>query len=720
MIETGDKVTRKYSNFRGVDFRGEECGLNRSPDSLNMWRNYKKLASIETRPGLEHIYTSPNGVSSMMCHDGKLYFISNDGYLHALRRDGTIEHELQYVGSEAVLFEFDGKLYAKGTAHYCNITDGKEVIPYIPTTSIGRKPSGGGTIHEDVNMLSDYRKNTFLGDGKGTVFNLDAKDIDKDYRPVVEADVKDFPFNINLGDTEYVINTDYESMLGLQTVSGVEWTDGSTKKLVDKAEPGYVYFKATAIEEFSTDVDVNIQVPKASKIRISGLKYHRDNQHVLFIFGDTRVTAEKLFNDKSVEFTGVSDLTINVSDVHEYQNRIKIEIVDGADDFTVDYKNGKITFVGAPPSPLTDGQDNVTIQYKKANAKEKEKILRCLIVQEFDNRVFFSGNSDYPSTIWHSSLHDVSYFSDLDYYVDGVDQAPIRSMVAGNNGLWVFRDESASNNSVFYHTPALDDDYGKVYPSSHSSISLGCVGRAINFNDDIVFFSQRGMESASTDITTEQFVTHKSSLVDRKMITNPKYKDMILAEWEGYLLAFIGNEVYLADSRRVLSNENHIEYEWFYWNLGSNNVTCATVYDGVLYIGTEGNGVGHLYSLTREAKDGDAPLGYTPDGSKWEERMYIESYWTTPKDNFGAPNKLKTTNKKGCTTEALGDVEVSVKTNDDDAYELIGTNNGIDDYFVSRIKRKKFKDIQLKFESKTGFSLESATLEAFIGGYIKR
>ena len=56
----------------------------------------------------------------------------------------------------------------------------------------------------------------------------------------------------------------------------------------------------------------------------------------------------------------------------------------------------------------------------------------------------------------------------------------------------------------------------------------------------------------------------------------------------------------------------------------------------------------------------------------------------------------------------------------DSGFELIGTYEDVEDYFVSRIKRKKFKDIQLKFYSKTRFSLETATLECFIGGYIKR
>ena len=69
--------------------------------------------------------------------------------------------------------------------------------------------------------------------------------------------------------------------------------------------------------------------------------------------------------------------------------------------------------------------------------------------------------------------------------------------------------------------------------------------------------------------------------------------------------------------------------------------------------------------------------------------------------------------------EATGDVSVYAKVEDTD-FEPIGEYKNVTDYFVSRIKRKKWKDIQLKFHSKTRFSLESVTLEAFVGGYIKR
>jgi hypothetical protein len=267
--------------------------------------------------------------------------------------------------------------------------------------------------------------------------------------------------------------------------------------------------------------------------------------------------------------------------------------------------------------------------------------------------------------------------------------------VAGNNALWVFREPSDANTTVFYHTPTIDSDYGKIYPSQHSSITTGCVGKAVNFNDDIVFFSERGMEGISGDVTTEQAVAHRSSFVDRKLTAEKEYRKMCLAEWEGYLLVFIGNKVYLADSRKVFTYENHIEYDWFYWEL-EKNVNCATVHDGILYLGTDDG----VYTLT-------------------DMTANIESYWVTPKDKFKAAQKLKTTNKRGCVVEATGDISVYAKV-EDTGFEHIGTYENITDYFTCRIKRKKFKDIQLKFHSNTRFSLETATLECFIGGYIKR
>lgn len=561
-------VSRIYSNFRGVDFRGEEINLVRSPDSLNVWKDYKETESIRTRPGMKAVPT----LESLPVYG--IYFYKDELIVHAGSYLTTSRGSGQYLTSgirenPSKGFVFEDKLYIKDGAFYL-VYDGGEYAKdvcedaYVPTTTIGRKPSGGGTPHQDINMLSDFRKNSFVGDGVSDDYYLDATNIDSDFTP---------------------------------------------------------------------------------------------------------------------------ECYLNGNLIPEYVGSVQM--------YTVDYAEGKITFARPLDAPKTDGQDNVVIKFKKRVPGYKECILNCTLLQVFDNRVFFSGNPDYPNYVWHCSLDDPSYCSDTDYYREGFDTTKVTGLVAGNNALWVFREPSQANTTVFYHTPTIDEEYGKIYPSVHSSITTGCIGKAINFNDDIVFFSERGMEGISGDVTTEQVVAHRSTMVDRKLIAEPGYKGMVLQEWEGYLFVFIGNKVYLADSRAMFANENHYEYEWFYWEL-EKDITCAAVQGGVLYLGTNDG----VYTLT----DMDAN---------------IHSYWTTPKDKFAHPHKLKTTNKRGCVAEATGDISVYAKL-EDTYFELIGTYEGVTDYFVSRIKRKKFKDIQLKFESDTRFSLETVTLECFVGGYIKR
>ena len=560
----GDLIPRVYSNFRGVDFRGEEINLVRSPDSLNVWKDYKETESIRTRPEMELVETFDNTIYGIF-----FYKVGNTDI--TLVHTGTTLCKL-VNGAKTVLytglnprpsssFIYNNIWYFKDGINYLQY-DGKEigeVVGYAPTTTIGRKPSGGGTKYEDVNMLTGVRVNTFLADGESREYYLDSQGIDVDFQPIV------------------------------------------------------------------------------------------------------------MINDKEV-------------DTAEY---------------TVDTTNGKIIFNTAPEEPLTTGQDNVSVKFRKTIAGYRNRINNCTLLQVFDNRVFFSGNQDYPNVVWHCSLNDPSYCSDLDFYNDGLDLAEITGLVAGNNALWVFKEPSQANTTVFYHNPVIDNEYGKIYPSTHSSISTGCIGKAINFNDDISFFSERGMEAINGDVTTEQVIAHRSSLIDRKLVAESNYKNMLLEEWEGYLLIFIDNKVYLADSRATFTNENHTEYEWFYWEM-SQNITCTKVHKGILYLGTN-NGI---YTLT-------------------DLESNVVSYWTTPLDKFKHPQHQKTTNKRGCITEAKGDISLYARTEQTE-WELIGKHEKVTDYFTSRIKRKKFKDMQLKFYSDTRFSLETATLEVFIGGYIKR
>ena len=566
-----NSISRMYGQFRGVDFRGEEVNLSRSPDSVNMWKDYKTTESISTRPSLElkHSFDKPvYGVffyklkdkTRLLVHVGtEMYEVEGDTHTQisgALVLNEAISNGFVY---NEVFYLMDGKNYL----FYDTETSAmKEVVPYVPTTSIGGIGTadwGGvasGTPLEDVNLLTAKRKNTFT----------------------------------------------FHSVNGLQTY----------------------YCKLDAEN-----------IDKVTSVKVSGNE---------------------------------------ASDYNLY----------------IDLEKGIVGISG-----YASGDYDAVIEYEKNVEGYADRIRKCTLLQVFDNRIFVSGNPDFPNVLWHCSLNDPTYFSDLDYYNEGLDEAEIRGLVAGNNNLWVFRAPTSENTNIFYHTPVTDSQYGKIYPGNYSSISTGCVGRAVNFNDDIVFFSDRGMEGISAEINTEQVIGHRSTLVDSKLTSEAHYKDMILAEWEGYLLVCIDKRIYLADSRAMFTNVNHIEYDWYYWEL-ERNITCVRAHEGKLYVGTEGG----IYTLDGEGN--------------------VKSHWVTPKDKFNAPQMLKTTNKRGCVVEAMGDISVSTKIDSDADFVPVDTYQGVTDYFVSRIKRKKFKDLQIKFSSDTRFSLETATIEAFVGGYVKR
>lgn len=577
-IASGNLVTRNYKNFKGVDFsnRKDEVSLYRSPEALNVWKNYKSSNGrcIETRPDVELIDTFDNAIFG-------LFFYTINTVEHMIVHSGTSLIDIDMSTNEKKVIKETGMKPAKSQAFISNnilfIKDGLNYLEYdgitlkdvegtIPITYINMSPTGEGVKYQDHNILTSKEQNWFLADG-----------ISKEY--------------------------------------------------------------------FVKDTEIN-----------------------------------------SIEKVWVNDVLKTVNT-----------------DYTVDLIRGKVTFKTAPPKPDTDGKDNVKIQYSKNSQEHKERINKCTLLTVFDDRVFFSGNVNYPNVIFHceyngdEGIADVRYVSSTDYYEEGMDKAAVKAMVAGNNALWVLKEPSQANTAIFYHIP--NDEYiealgttKRAYPNTHSSIATGCVGAAINFRDDIVFFSNNGMEGmASTDVTTEQLLNHRSDLIDSRLLNESNYKKMMLEEWEGYLLVIIDNHIYLADSNPEL------KYEWYYWQLDMN-VTCTSVKDGVLYL----CGDNKIYTLTNNRED-----------------RTVEAYWTTCDDEFKYAQYLKTTNKKGCVIDIVGNITVSMKL-DNGSFEKIDSYKNTKGFVVCKKKKKKWKSISMKFSSNTPFSLYSSTLEAFVGGYVKR
>lgn len=372
----------------------------------------------------------------------------------------------------------------------------------------------------------------------------------------------------------------------------------------------------------------------------------------------------------------------------------KIENID----FDVDRDKGIVKFHEAPEKDA-----EVIVTYSKTGAGYSTMIPYCTLISEFDNRIFFSGNPDYPDYVFHSELYDPRYIRDLAYYQCGIDKAPITGLVPGNGVMWVLKDIAQNEASLFYMTPQVSSLYVKEYVINTGSIALGCLSRAINFSDDIVFFSKNGLEGiSSSSMYSEQILGHRSTLVDAKLL-GEDLKNIKFAEYEGYLMCLANSKIYLADkNKRVQSNTNDVEYEWHYWEL-PNSISFIKEHRGELFLG---NKKGKLYRLEGSNDDGED----------------ITSYWTTAKDNFGYMGYTKTTNKRGNVAmfKIKNNDEIKLSTIVDGVEKEKTILSDIKGYAPFRIKDKKFAQIQFKFSSNKPFGLFSCTTQGFVAGYIKR
>lgn len=586
MASINDILTRKYENFRGVDFSNSDVSSYRSPYSINMWKNYEDSngTCIETRPGMKLLENFGNQIFG-------LFFYKVLDEIETLVHVGTkLLKWNNYPNSPAEITElYTGLNPAKSRRFVFNniffLMDGinyieydgeiaKEVEPTIPITSIGKLPTGEvindnyDTVYQPVNVLTPKRKNGFVADGTSKEYHLDTTDLDPASTFIFQA-----------------------------TVNG--------------------------------------------------------------------------------------------------QNMVETL------DFEVDRVNGIVTFFVTPTAPLEAGESNVFITFSKTGKDYKERITKCTLLCEFDNRIFFSGNQNYPNALFHSELNDPRYIRDTAYYEDGLDLAPIKAIIPGNNVLWAIKEINQNTTGIYYHTPTIDSIEGKIYPGVSGNINIGCVSTGINFNDDIVFFSRRGLEGINGNVYSEQLLAHRSSLIDSKLLNESNYKNIQLCEYKGYLLCLIDSHVYLADSRQKFTNNtNQTEYEWYYWEL-ANNINYITEYQGELFLG---NSNGDIYKFDSSAEE------------------TINSCWRTAKDDFGYSAYIKTTNKRGgvATLKRMNNDSIEISTVVDNELRYKNKYSDEKGYIAYRIKDKKFKEIQLDFSSNKPFGLFSCTLQGFVAGYIKR
>ena len=491
------------------------------------------------------------------------------------------------------------------------------------------------------------------------------------------------------------------------------------KKLYINDGKNYLVYDGTVVKKVTEDNPIIPRTTISRKAGNVGGGELLEDVNVLTPKRTNSFLADGEAKDFYLDATEIDDtlVTAIVNDVQMNENT----------DFLVDRLKGKVTFNEVPSKPNLSGEDNVFITFSKTIEGYSDRIAKCTNAIIFDGRLFFSGNPDFPNAIFHTERNSPQYVADLNYYEDGASDSLITGMTVGNNILWVFKNLDQNNANVFYHEPTTDLEHGRIYPSKQGNVSIGCYAGSTNFQDDIVYLSRYGLEGVSVEkIDSRQVVSHRSSLVDVKMTNENGYADATMVVWKGYLCILVDGRVYLADSRQKYAKLDSFEYEWFFWDISSSKPNILKEYDDSLYIG---------------ASDGSI---FIAEGTN-DNQETILSYWTTPMDNFGFENQLKTTNKRGgiakVKTIPNGLIKVARRTDKSPDYKFTTQKsaNGFNFNYINfanfsfvttdklrllyKIKEKKIVELSLKFysdEKDKPFGIYSATIEAFAGGYVKK
>lgn len=585
--------------FLGVDLtRGDYItDTRRSPSAVNtIWGGNPHVFS--TRTGLMrlsqtllttndipdaiygiHVYEPDNEV---LVHAGtKLYLMSGV-------TTGTNTYTLLYSGltaAKSVSFMMNGNLYILGGVYV--VYNGVSVSAvagddaYVPTTVIGRAPTGGGTVYEGVNMLSKWRINQFapVAITQEVTDEFTGNSSDDTFTLSVTSGITNDVIQITVNgsvieDTEYTVSRVY----GTVTFTTAPATDA-------------------AIEVTYRVEDVNNPV-----------------YDTVYQLDDTGLDDE--------------DIVVTINDV---------EIADT--EYTFDHDAGTVTFDTAPePAAGREGVDNVYIQFAKTVTGHSAIVNGCTICGIFggesDTRVFIGGNASYPNRDYHSGLSEPTYFPDNGYTDVGNNNTELMGYLRQYDTQMPIKESNQQDGTAFLRTFALTDNNEPYFPLEQGSVGIGAVSKYCfgYLNGDPLFLSSQGvMRVRGTDVDNQRLIQPQSEHVDTLLTRESNLENAIACEHQGKYYLFVNGHGYVADARmRYTDSLGNAQYEWMYWE--GVNASAAVSFGDYLLVGYNG-------AMFRFKSESDASAFIDEDYNGTESD--IVAYWTTPKLIFGSISARK-------------------------------------------------------------------------------
>lgn len=251
--------------------------------------------------------------------------------------------------------------------------------------------------------------------------------------------------------------------------------------------------------------------------------------------------------------------------------------------FTVDRTNGIITFDTAPGKSPLNGHDNVRIKAYRTDDPEDpddphyaDRINHCKFGTRFGvngafDRLFVSGNPDYPNSDWYSGMWDCTYFPDLGYSQLGSSRSAVVGYSIISNYLAAHKDEMEQDLSIILRQGdyITNEETGIDEPSFKIINTLQGAG-AIASNSfaylctEPLFLTRSGLYAVTAqDITGEKYAQSRSFYLNGKLTAEPfeKLQNSFACIFNDmYLLSVDHDRLYILDGLQPIRTDKSQPY----------------------------------------------------------------------------------------------------------------------------------------------------------------
>lgn len=654
----------------------------------------QELAAFDGRINGVHLLTVTGARYRLVHHGGKLSLWAANGTKELLWEDmANSFSQAAQMGEK--LYILDGKRtlvfgnFGTDGAEDWSIKPLDEYA-YVPTTTIGRKAGTalGGTALENVNLIGSNRKNSFCVDSEGEdTLYLDTAPIVavKSVRRLLEngiwTEVTGYTLDKSAGTLTFTndllvtpvsgmdnyevefevkniaLETVEESFL-VQDASIVATITKSGETGLETAVPVY-YFKLKADAVWNGTANLAVWVDNEYRQWASGHANHDINGAK--VEEDDKSTLRSPISIEVSEEAKNVTLGYSWAD-YEYQGetiresgqrmRITVQLVTRSDGpylrISCPWSSARDYFYrgsveGGDWSSYTeyryivyDALQKVTVSYKREGDAYAGRINGCRIVQLYGaggnaDRMFVTGNSQYPNMDWYSGYADPTYWPDLGYTRIGEESSAIMGYSwLSDDALAIHKAANGSEPTIWLRSSSVTADGEALFPVKQGAVGKGVAasGAFAHFGGDNLCLSEEGVFAVvrvSNEAVNERYAISRSWFIDPRLVAEENLSEAQGISYKGRYYLAVNGHVYIADGnapKAYVDKSGDYQYEWWYWEGLPVRVWYAA--DGDLMFGTDDGRIMLLdNSVTSDAQPGDA----APE--------LISCRWLTPIFDFG-------------------------------------------------------------------------------------